>query len=175
MQFLHRLKLDQTTIDSAREAASNTASKTVRFLPSFIFQTHLNGVRGEEACVLCALSAQAEALRERSSSRVKLNLIIGAPLLVVPYTPPLSLSPPPSSSSSSPPPPALPSHQRAFVANLGELKIRNVFRLASDVAAEKTAGEQGEKRDQSRFLSSSGCPAVVDSMTVTISSVQLSR
>ena len=172
MQFLHRLKLDQTTIDSAREAASNTASKTVRFLPSFIFQTHLNGVR-EEVCVLCALSAQAEALRERSSSRVKLNVIIGAPLLVVPYTPPLSLSPPPS--SSSPPPPALPSHQRAFVANLGELTIRNVFRLASDVAAEKTAGEQGEKRDQSRFLSSSGCPAVVDSMTVTISSVQLSR
>ena len=56
MQFLHRLKLDQTTIDSAREAASNTASKTVRFLPSFIFQTHLNGVR-EEVCVLCALSA----------------------------------------------------------------------------------------------------------------------
>ena len=172
MQFLHRLKLDQTTIDSAREAASNTASKTVRFLPSFIFQTHLNGVR-KEVCVLCALSVQAEALRERSSSRVKLNVIIGAPLLVVPYTPPLSLSPPPS--SSSPPPPALPPHQRAFVANLGELTIRNVFRLASDVAAEKTAGEQGEKRDQSRFLSSSGCPAVVDCMTVTISSVQLSR
>ena len=118
MQFLHRLKLDQTTIDSAREAASNTASKTVRFLPSFIFQTHLNGVR-KEVCVLCALSVQAEALRERSSSRVKLNVIIGAPLLVVPYTPPLSLSPPPS--SSSPPPPALPPHQRAFVANLGEL------------------------------------------------------
>jgi vacuolar protein sorting-associated protein 13A/C len=145
MQFLHRLKLDQTTIDSAREAASNTASKT------------------------------AEALRERSSSRVKLNVIIGAPLLVVPYTPPLSLSPPPSSSSSSPPPPALPPRQRAFVANLGELTIRNVFRLASDVAAEKIAGEQGEKGDQSRFLSSSGCPAVVDCMTVTISSVQLSR
>ena len=172
MQFLHRLKLDQTTIDSAREAASNTASKTVRFLLSLIlFQTHVR----ERRYVLCALSAQAEALRERSSSRVKLNVIIGAPLLVVPYTPPLSLSPPPSSSSSSPPPPALPPRQRAFVANLGELTVRNVFRLASDVAAEKIAGEQGEKGDQSRFLSSSGCPAVVDCMTVTISSVQLSR
>lgn len=114
---------------------------------------------------------QAEALKERSSSRVKLNVIIRAPLLVVPYTPPPSLSPPPPSSSPSP---SVSQPQRAFVANLGELTVRNVFKLARDVSAEAVV-EQGEKVDPSLFLSSSGAPAVVDSMSVTISSVQLSR
>ena len=60
------------------------------------------------------------------------------------------------------------------MANLGELTVRNVFKLARDVSTEAVVG-QGEKVDPSLFLSSSGAPAVVDSMTVTISSVQLSR
>ena len=45
-----------------------------------------------------------------------------------------------------------------------------MFKLASDVAA-----AEGRDMDQSSFLSPSGLPAVVDCMTVTISSVQLGR
>ena len=113
------------------------------------------------------VSMQAEALKERSSSRMKLNVIIRAPLLIVPYTPTSTLSPlsPPSLPSSHP--------QRAFVANLGELSVKNVFKFARDVSAESV--RQGGQPDPSAFLSPSGLPAVVDCMTVTISSVQLSR
>lgn len=116
---------------------------------------------------------QAEALKERSSSRVKLDIIIRAPLLIIPYTP----SPSPSLSPPfSPPPTTLPLPQRAFVANLGELCVKNVFKLASGVVTK--TGKDGVGREEmysSQFLSSTGVPAVVDCMTVTISSVQLGR
>ena len=121
-------------------------------------------------CVCVCLSAQAEALKERSSSRVKLNVLVRAPLLIIPYTPTYTTSP------LSPLPTFLPSTlspQRAFVANLGELSVKNVFKFASEMAVQ-TAGE-GEKKDVSLFLSPFGLPAVVDCMTVTISSVQLGR
>ena len=87
-QFLNQLKLDQTTIDSAREAASQTATRTVPLLsfpPPSSF--HLP----------CLYSLQVEALKERSSSRVRLNVTVQAPLLVIPYRPSSLASP------SSPP------------------------------------------------------------------------
>ena len=91
---------------------------------------------------------------------MKLNIVIRAPLLIVPYTPSLSL---PLSPLESPV-----SHtQRAFVANLGELLVKNEFKLASTVSAEVV--------DKTQFVSASGLPAVVDCMTLTISSVELSR
>jgi hypothetical protein len=96
---------------------------------------------------------------------VKLNVVVRAPLLIVPYTPAASLSPAlsPLSPPASPP-------LRAFVANLGELSVKNVFKLAS----EGTTGE-GKETESSRFLSPLGFPAVVDCMTLNISSVQLGR
>lgn len=111
------------------------------------------------------MSLQAEVLKEKSSSRVKLNVIVRAPLLIIPYTV-STLSP-----TSSPLSPVSPT-QRAFVANLGELLVENVFKLAYDVMP--VTAEKGE-RDQSLFLSPLGHPAIVDCMTVTISSVQLGR
>ena len=120
------------------------------------------------AAIMC-VSLQAEALKERSFSRMKLDVVIRAPLLVVPYSPAPSLSLPLSPQSS----PSAPPTQRAFVANLGELAVRNVFRFASDVVAEELG--RGAVGEQSQFLSPSGLPAVVDCMTVTISSVQLHR
>ena len=109
----------------------------------------------------CKTFLQAEALKERSSFRVKLNIVICAPLLIIPYTPTTS---PLSTLSLTPLP------HRAFVANLGQLVMRNVFKFASDVAA-----AEGKEMDRSSFLSPSGLPAVVDCLTVTISSVQLGR
>lgn len=58
------------------------------------------------------------------------------------------------------------------MANLGELVVKNVFKLASEVMP--VTAEEG-KRDQTLFLSPLGHPAIVDCMTVTISSVQLGR
>lgn len=108
-------------------------------------------------------SLQAEVLKERSSSRVKLNVVVRAPLLIIPYTvSALSPTSPLSSPTST--------TERAFMANLGELVVKNEFKLASEVMPGKE-----EERDQSLFLSPLGHPAIMDYMTVTISSVQLQR
>lgn len=155
-QVLQQLKLDQTAIDSAREAATNTVSQTVH---SHLFQELMLSFSA------ITVSLQAEVLKEKSSSRVKLNVVVRAPLLIIPYT----VS---ALSSTSSPPSLVPSPQRAFVANLGELLVKNVFKLASEVMP--VTAKKGES-DQSLFLSPLGHPAIVDCMTVTISSVQLGR
>ena len=93
---------------------------------------------------------QAEALKENSSSRVRLAVTVQAPLVLIPL------------SATS---------QSALVADLGQLKINNKFLLASD------PGVGGAKPGvaPNAFLSSDGLPAIVDCMEVFISSIQLGR
>ena len=93
---------------------------------------------------------QAEALKENSSSRVRLAVTVQAPLVLIPL------------SATS---------QSALVADLGQLTINNKFLLASD------PGVGGAKPGvaPNAFLSSDGLPAIVDCMEVFISSIQLGR
>lgn len=99
---------------------------------------------------------QAEALKEQS--RVRLDVIILAPVVVVPL------------SATS---------QSALVADLGRLEVKNAFLHASTLAASKE--EVGSKFYSGRelslqdFVSSNGQPAIVDQMTISLSSIQLGR
>ncbi|XP_064396100.1 intermembrane lipid transfer protein VPS13C-like isoform X3 [Halichondria panicea] len=117
-EFLTQLKLDQKTIDSAKEAAAKTATRT------------------------------AEALREQSSSRVRLDITVFAPVLVLPLS---ALS------------------QAAFIADLGRLKVKNNF-LHADSIYEGT-----EDFDKGSLVSASGEKALLDKMEVSLSSIQLGR
>ena len=100
---------------------------------------------------LSVYSLQAEALKEQSSSRVKLNVTIHAPLVCLPL------------SASS---------QSALVANLGSLKVTNKFLEACAVAEETGSGQPSETRG---FVSSSGQKAIVDKMAILLTSIQLGR
>lgn len=93
---------------------------------------------------------QAEALKEQSSSRVRLNVTIHAPVVVLPL------------SASS---------QSALVANLGSLTVKNKFLLASEVV--KETGSPPPNSDG--FLSPKGVPAIVDKMSIILDSIQLGR
>ena len=69
--------------------------------------------------------------------------------------------------------------QSALVADLGRLKVKNTFLHASSVAPSKGesgsifyAGKEFSPRD---FISSSGQKAIVDRMSVKLSSIQLGR
>ena len=93
---------------------------------------------------------QAEALKENSSSRVRLAVTVQAPLVLVPL------------SATS---------QSALVADLGQLTINNKFLLASD----SMVGGTRPGVAPNAFLSSDGLPAIVDCMEVFISSIQLGR
>ena len=93
---------------------------------------------------------QAEALKESSSSRVRLAVTVQAPLVLIPL------------SATS---------QSALVADLGQLKIDNKFRFASDPGV----GGARQGVPPNAFLSSDGLPAIVDCMEVFISSIQLGR
>ena len=81
---------------------------------------------------------------EKNGSKIGLKISIRAPLVVLPLT----------STSSS-----------AFVADLGQMEVTNTFLLAEKVAVGQYPSE--------KFISSGGVPAIVDDMTVDITSVQL--
>ena len=81
---------------------------------------------------------------EKDGSKIGLKISISAPLVVLPLT----------STSSS-----------AFVADLGQMEVTNKFLLAEKVA--------GGQYPSEKFISSGGVPAIVDDMTVDITSVQL--
>ena len=53
----------------------------------------------------------------------------------------------------------------AFVADLGQMEVTNTFLLAEKVAVGQHPSE--------KFISSGGAPAIVDDMTIDITSVQL--
>ncbi len=93
-------------------------------------------------------SLQAEALREQSSSRIRLDITVLAPVLVLPL------------SAFS---------QAAFIADLGRLEVRNNFLHADPIY------EWIEDVDSSPFVSSSGEKALLDKMEVSLSSIQLGR
>ena len=93
---------------------------------------------------------KAEALKEQSSSRLRLAVTIHAPLVFIPL------------SATS---------QKALVANLGQLDVRNKFLLASD----PDVGGARAGIPASAFLSSAGLPAIVDCMHVSVSSIRLER
>ena len=82
---------------------------------------------------------------EKSGSKIRLSVSISAPLVVLPLT----------STSSS-----------AFVADLGQMEVTNTFLLAEKIAV-------GQQLPSEKYLSSGGTPAIVDDMTVDITSVQL--
>eukprot|EP00731_Ephydatia_muelleri_P036267 Em0227g1a len=84
------------------------------------------------------------APEEKNGSKIGLSVSISAPLVVLPLT----------STSSS-----------AFVADLGQMEVTNTFLLAEKVAVGQHPSE--------KFISSGGVPAIVDDMTVDITSVQL--
>ena len=54
----------------------------------------------------------------------------------------------------------------AFVADLGQMEVTNTFLLAEKVAV-------GQQLPSEKYLSSGGIPAIVDDMTIDITSVQL--
>ena len=91
---------------------------------------------------------QAEALKEQRSSRVRLKVTIHAPLVLLPL------------SASS---------QSALVANLGSLTVTNKFLEASEVAGSSSASKP------SGFVSPTGQKAIVDKMTIRLTSIQLGR
>lgn len=91
-------------------------------------------------------SPQADALKEKGSSRIKFVLKVQAPVILVPL----------SVSSKS-----------ALVLDLGLIKLNNTFRLARSLA--------GEGEDDAGFTSSAGHPALVDQMNISVSSIQLGR
>lgn len=101
-------------------------------------------------------------MREQGSSRLKLTIAVQAPFLVLPL------------SASSP---------SALVADLGLLTVENCFRLAgeSDLVLQELSGEgereegDGGKGLAKSLVSPSGVPAVIDHMSVAVSSVQLGR
>eukprot|EP00731_Ephydatia_muelleri_P024526 Em0016g797a len=84
------------------------------------------------------------AQEEKNGTKIGLSVSISAPLVVLPLT----------STSSS-----------AFVADLGQMEVTNTFLLAEKVAVGQHPSE--------KFISSGGVPAIVDDMTVDITSVQL--
>ena len=96
------------------------------------------------------ISFQAEALKEQSSSRVKLNVTIHAPMVVLPLSTPT---------------------QSALVANLGSLTVTNVFCLAADIVRER----HGSVSNLDGFLSPTRQPAIVDKMTITLTEIQFGR
>ena len=53
------------------------------------------------------------------------------------------------------------------MADLGQLEVQNCFKLARDMDKGNSGAEM--------FLSSSGLPAIVDCMDISISSIQLGR
>ena len=89
---------------------------------------------------------QADVIKESSSSRLKLVLLVQAPVLVVPLT----------SSSSS-----------AFILDFGTIKARNKFLFT------RTLAEAGPKEDG--FATDDNCEAIVDQMEVSLESVLLGR
>lgn len=89
-------------------------------------------------------------MKEQSSSRVKLDVIIHAPVVVLPLSTPT---------------------QCALVANLGSLTVTNVFCLAADVERER----HGSVSNPDGFLSPKRQPAIVDKMTITLAKIQFGR
>ena len=84
---------------------------------------------------------------EKSSSRIKLSVELEAPVLVLPL----------SATSHA-----------AFILDLGELKLENAFVLASCMESNMSAKNIS-------FVSPSGQPAIVDQLTVSLTSIQLGR
>lgn len=84
---------------------------------------------------------------EKSSSRIKLLIAVEAPVLVLPLT---------ATSHAS------------FILDLGELKLENTFVLASSLEANKSVKNIS-------FVSPSGQPAIVDQLTISLTSIQLGR
>ncbi|KAL5484368.1 hypothetical protein EMCRGX_G020849 [Ephydatia muelleri] len=97
----------------------------------------------EEKASLPKAEIQGEK-EEKNGSKIGLKISISAPLVVLPLT----------STSSS-----------AFVADLGQMEVTNTFLLAEKVAVGQHPSE--------KFISSGGVPAIVDDMTVNITSVLL--
>jgi len=89
---------------------------------------------------------QAGAIIESSSSRLKLVVLVQAPVLMVPLT----------SSSSS-----------AFILDLGTVKVKNKFLFA------RTLAEAGPEEDG--FTTDDNREAIVDQMDISLESVQLGR
>ena len=54
----------------------------------------------------------------------------------------------------------------AFVADLGQMEVTNTFLPAEKVSV-------GQQLSSEKYLSSGGIPAIVDDMTIDITSVQL--
>lgn len=93
---------------------------------------------------------QAEALKEQRSARVKLDVTVHAPLMVLP----LSVS-----------------SQSALVANLGSLTVTNEFLDAYAVIKETDHSSRSERG----FISPTGQKAIVDKMSITLTSIQCGR
>ena len=105
-------------------------------------------IQGIISCTLPHSLLQAEALKEQSSSRVRLNVTIHAPLVLLPL------------SASS---------QSALVANLGSLTVTNKFLEACKVAEVSSASKP------SGFVLPTGQKAIVDKMSILVTSIQLGR
>lgn len=86
-------------------------------------------------------------MRERNTSRVRLDVTINTPLIVVPAGTP--------SDSTD-----------IFVINLGQLKADNKFIMAS---------EYSNEIDASQLVSSTGQPAVMDKLSIKITSIKFHK
>ena len=89
-------------------------------------------------------------MKEQSSSRVKLDVTVHAPVVVLPL------------SATS---------QRAFIANLGSLAVSNEFCYASEVVRAR----HGSVANPDGFLSPKRQPAIVDKMTISLTEIQFGR
>ena len=92
----------------------------------------------------CSFFSQASAIRERNTSRIRLNLTLNAPLIVVPTS---------TTNDSS----------EIMVVNLGQLVVRNQFIMGSDYDKET---------DPSQLVSSTGEPAIMDKLSLSVTSIK---
>ena len=90
-------------------------------------------------------------MKEQSSSRIRLDVIVHAPLVILPL---------------------LATGQSALIANLGSLTVKNTFLEASQVVA---AMRGISPSDEGGFLSPTGERAIVDKMTISLTSIQFGR
>ncbi|XP_065918579.1 intermembrane lipid transfer protein VPS13C-like isoform X2 [Dysidea avara] len=90
------------------------------------------------------VSKAASAIRERNTSRIRLNLTLNAPLIVVPTS---------TTNDSS----------EIMVVNLGQLVVRNQFIMGSDYDKET---------DPSQLVSSTGEPAIMDKLSLSVTSIK---
>ena len=87
-------------------------------------------------------------MKERNTSRVKLNIIINAPLVVVPAG---------TTGDDS---------ADIFVINLGQLEAKNTFIMGTDY---------NNEIDASDLVSSTGQPAIMDKLSVKVTSIKFHK